>query len=335
MAREFSRGMRQRLAIARAFIHRPALLLLDEPFTSLDDRAVAVLQTLLQEARKRWMHHHHVDAPDPRSDGTGVPCRAARTRQDRLHWPANSGDGGRPWLALPPVRRSGVLRYGLQSAFFIAAKDLRTEIRTKESLNAAVSFALVILVLFSFSFDLGQEELHSISGGLLWLVYAFAGALIINRGFARELPNDCLDVLIASPVPGWSIFLGKAVAGFVLMMAVEMIALPLFGVFYNVRWQGQFWAILLVTAMATWGIAVVGTAFSAVTVNVRLRELMLPVVLYPILIPLLIGATELTGALLNGESIFGDNNAWLKLLVVFDLIYTSLAVFLIEFILVM
>lgn len=226
------------------------------------------------------------------------------------------------------------MNYGLASAWSIAWKDLQTEIRTKESLNAAVSFSLVVLVLFSFAFDLGREELLSISGGLLWLVFVFAGALIVNRSFARELPNDCLDVLIASPVPGWSIFLGKAIAGFVLMMIVELISLPVFGVFYNIHWAATFPQIFLVMLLATWGIAVVGSAFSAVTVNVRLRELMLPVVLYPILIPLLTGAMTLTGALLNGETVFGDNNAWLRLLIVFDLIYTSLAVFLIEYILV-
>ena len=93
-------------------------------------------------------------------------------------------------------------------------KDLRTEFRTKESSTPALSFALVILVLFSFAFDLGREELYAISGGLLWLVYPFAGALIVNRSFARELPNDCLDVLIASPAPGWAIFLGKSIAAF-------------------------------------------------------------------------------------------------------------------------
>ena len=226
------------------------------------------------------------------------------------------------------------MNYGLASAWSIAWKDLQTEIRTKESLNAAVSFSLVVLVLFSFAFDLGREELLSISGGLLWLVFVFAGALIVNRSFARELPNDCLDVLIASPVPGWSIFLGKAIAGFILMMIVELISLPVFGVFYNIDWAAAFPQIFLVMLLATWGIAVVGSAFSAVTVNVRLRELMLPVVLYPILIPLLTGAMTLTGALLNGDTVFGDNNAWLRLLIVFDLIYTSLAVFLIEYILV-
>jgi heme exporter protein B len=223
-----------------------------------------------------------------------------------------------------PVKR------GLMAALAVAGKDLRTEWRTKESLNASVSFALVILVLFSFAFDLDREEKLAISGGLLWLVYAFAGALIVNRSFAREIPNDCLDVLISSPAPGWAIFLGKAFACFLLLMLVELISLPIFGLFYNINWTGSFFSLLLVIALATWGITVVGTAFSAVTVNVRLRELMLPVLLYPLLIPLLIGAMELTTGLLNGNAVMSD----IRLLIAFDAIFTSLAIYMIDFILV-
>jgi heme exporter protein B len=222
------------------------------------------------------------------------------------------------------------MKRGLMAALAIAGKDLRTELRTKESINASVSFSWVILVLFSFAFDLDREEKLAMSGGLLWLVYAFAGALIVNRSFAREVPNDCLDVLIASPAPGWAIFLGKAVACFALLMTVELISLPVFGLFYNINWTKAFFPLLLVIALATWGITVVGTAFSAVTVNVRLRELMLPVLLYPLLIPLLIGAMEMTTGLLNGNAVFSD----IRLLIVFDVIFTSLAVYLIDFILV-
>ena len=216
------------------------------------------------------------------------------------------------------------------AALTIAGKDLRTEWRTKESLNASVSFALVILVLFSFAFDLDREERLAISGGLLWLVYAFAGALIVNRSFARELPNDCLDVLIASPAPGWAIFLGKAIACFFLLVIVELVSLPIFGLFYNINLTASLLSLLLVIALATWGITVVGAALSAVTVNVRLRELMLPVLLYPLMIPLLIFAMELTTGLLNGNAVMSD----LRLLIVFDVMFTSLALYLIEFILV-
>jgi heme exporter protein B len=227
------------------------------------------------------------------------------------------------------------VRRGLVAALAIARKDLRTELRTKESLNASASFALVILVLFSFAFDLDREELYAISGGLLWLVYSFAGAMIVNRSFARELPNDCLDVLVASPAPGWSIFLGKAVAAFALLIAVELISLPVFGLFYNIRWMGVFWPLFAIMTLATWGMTVVGTGLSAPTVNVRLRELMLPALLYPLLIPVLIAAMQLTTALLSSERVTLASDSEMRLLIVFDIVYTSLALYLIEFILVL
>src|SRR3954453_17452081 len=128
----------------------------------------------------------------------------------------------------------------------IMVKDLRAELRTKEAVNASLSFALVVLLLFSFAFDPSEETTREISGGLLWIVFAFAGTLLLNRSFARELGNDCLDALISAPIPGSALFLGKALANFVLVMAVELIALPLFGIFYNVKWTSQFWQLMLV-----------------------------------------------------------------------------------------
>jgi heme exporter protein B len=224
------------------------------------------------------------------------------------------------------------VKQGLLSALFIARKDLRTEFRTKEALNASVSFSLVVLMLFSFAFDLGREEFYDISGGLLWLVYVFAGALIVNRSFVREVPNDCLDVLIASPMPAWALFLGKVMASFVLLLIVELVSLPVYGLFNNLQWVHAFWGLFGVMILASWGIAVTGVAFSAVTVNVKLRELMLPVLHYPLLIPLLIGAMQVSTALIKGEA--SDIMQELRIVIVFDLIFTSLALYLIEFILV-
>ena len=208
--------------------------------------------------------------------------------------------------------------------------------RTKESLNASASFALVILVLFSFAFDLDREEFYAISGGLLWLVYSFAGALIVNRSFARELPNDCLDVLIASPAPGWAIFLGKALAAFFLLMIVEAdLAAGLRPVLQHSLDRHLSGRCSLVMLLATWGITVVGAAFSAVTVNVRLRELMLPVLLYPLLIPLLIARHGHDHRAAQRRACSRPiSDLYLRLLIVFDVIYTSLALYLIEFILV-
>ncbi len=222
----------------------------------------------------------------------------------------------------------------LRQVATVAAKDLRSELRTKEALNASLSFALVILLLFSFAFDPTSEMTREISGGLLWLVFAFAGALILNRSFARELENDCLDALIASPVPAPALFLGKVAANYLLLLGIEIVCLPVFGVFYNVRWAQQPLWLLLVLLLASWGIAVVGTVFSALTVNLRLRELMLPMLVYPMLIPCLMAAMQLTTPLLAGQPVEGDLLAWLRMLVGFDIIFTALAVMLIDTVLI-
>src|ERR1051326_4415801 len=192
----------------------------------------------------------------------------------------------------------------------VAIKDLRAEIRTKEAVNASFAFALVILLLFSFAFDPEAETTKEISGGLLWIVFAFAGTLILNRSFAREIPNDCLDALISAPIPGWVLFLGKTLANFVLVLAMELVSLPLFGIFYNVRWTRQFPQLMMVLLLATWGLTVIGTIFSALTVNIRLREVMLPLLTYPIVVPALMGAMKLTTGLVSGNPIAGDDVTW-------------------------
>jgi heme exporter protein B len=221
-----------------------------------------------------------------------------------------------------------------RQVWLVAAKDLRAELRTKEAINASLSFALVILLLFSFAFDPTSDQTREISGGLLWIVFAFAGALILNRSFARELVNDCLDALVASPLSSAALFLGKCLANVTLLVAVELVCLPVFGVFYNVRWTRRFWPLLLVLALGTWGLTVVGTMFSALTVNLRLRELMLPTLVYPLMIPGLMAAIQLTTALIAGQPLAGDLYNWLKLLVGFDIIFTALAVGLVDTVLV-
>lgn len=222
----------------------------------------------------------------------------------------------------------------LRLALAIAAKDLRSELRSKETVNASLSFALVILLMFSFAFDPGSEQVREIAGGLLWLVFAFAGTLILNRSFARELVNDCLDALIASPASGAQIFFGKCLANYVLLVIVECVCLPIFAVFYNVRLPKSLALLFLVMLLGTWGITVIGTLFSAMTVNLRLRELMLPTLIYPILIPALMGAIELSRILIAGEAVGPDNQLWFRLLVAFDVIFTMLALALVETVLV-
>ena len=222
----------------------------------------------------------------------------------------------------------------LRLVFVIMAKDLRAELRTKEAINASLAFALVILIMFSFAFDPQEETTREISGGLLWIVFAFAGTLILNRSFARELPNDCLDALIAAPVSGPVLFLGKALANYVMVLAVEAVALPVFTIFYNVRIAQQLPALILVMLLATWGMTVIGTVFSALTVNIRLREVMLPMLTYPILVPVLMSAMRLSAALVMGQEIAGDNEAWFKMLIGFDVMFTAVSLVLMETVLV-
>lgn len=216
----------------------------------------------------------------------------------------------------------------------IAGKDLRSEMRTKEALNASVAFSVVILVLFSFAFDPSSEQLQEFSGGLLWLVFSFAGALVLNRSFARETQNDCLDALVAAPLPASALFLGKTLANFAMLMTIEVISVPVFGLFYDVHWVGMFWSMLLVVVLGTWALTVIGTFFSALTVNLRMRELMLPTLVYPLMIPALMSAMTLTTDLLNGTPLAGDNLIWVKVLVGFDVIFTLLSLMMIDIVLV-
>ena len=224
----------------------------------------------------------------------------------------------------------------LRQSLTIAAKDLRSEMRTKEALNASLAFSVVIFLLFSFAFDPGNLaiDINEFSGGLLWLAFAFAGALALNRSFARELQNDCLDALVASPVPPGALFLGKALANFALILAVELVSLAVFAVMYDVRIQPQFGWLMVVMLLTTWAITVIGTAFSALTVNLRLRELMLPILTYPFLIPPLMSAILLTTDLLGGKPIGSDNMIWVRVLVAFDVIFSLLAVVFIDIVLV-
>jgi heme exporter protein B len=221
-----------------------------------------------------------------------------------------------------------------RQVFVITAKDLRAEMRTKEAINASLAFALVILLLFSFAFENSDNSMRDNLGGLLWIVFAFAGTLVLNRSFARELPNDCLDALVAAPISGAALFLGKALANYVLVLGVELVSLPVFGIFYDVRWAQQFPQLLLVLLLGTWALTVIGTMSSALTVNIRLREVMLPMLTYPILVPALLGAMQLTSPLIVGTPIGPDTVTWLKMLIGFDVIYTSVSLFLVETVLV-
>ena len=221
----------------------------------------------------------------------------------------------------------------LRQAFVVTRKDMRAELRTKETLNAAVSFSISVLLLFSFALDPTPDQTMEIGGGVLWMIFLFAGTLVFNRSFARELPNDCLDALVASPASSAAIFLGKCFAGFSMMLIVEVLSLPVFQLFFGGRVFGHPLELTATLLLATWSVTIMGTTFSALTVNLRLRELMLPVLVYPMLLPAMLASFKLLTMLVAGESI-GEDSQWLRVLFGFDLIFTSLALALADSILV-
>lgn len=214
----------------------------------------------------------------------------------------------------------------LADAWTVAAKDLRCELRDKQVLNAAISFALVVLLMFSFTFDPNTNVgIRSLSGGLLWVVYLFAGVLVLNRSFARETANDCLAALVAAPLSGDSLFLGKTVSSWLLILAVELISLPVFGIFFDVNWVPQAGRLLPVLALGTWSFASVGTTFGAVTANNRMRELMLPLLVLPFCLPALVACMSVTWGILDPSAV-SEIGPWVRLLIGFDVIYTLLGV---------
>jgi len=210
-------------------------------------------------------------------------------------------------------RPSGITRATL-------VKDLRLEWRSKDAINAMLFFALLVVVIFSFSFDPTAEESRHIAGGLIWVAFLFAAVVALNQTWARELRNQVLDAYRVSPAPPNSLFLAKAVGNFIFVTVLEMLMAPLFVIFYNLRVLGSFPQLLLLTMLGTWALVVNGTFFAAMSLRTRSREIMLPLLLFPISIPAVIGMVNGTTAILTGEE---SALFWIVLLATYDMVFTT------------
>jgi heme exporter protein B len=206
-------------------------------------------------------------------------------------------------------------------------KDLRLEWRSKDAINSMLFFSLLVVVVFSFSFDPTAEESRRIAGGLIWVSFLFAAVVALNQTWARELRNQVLDAYRVSPAPANALFLAKAIGNFVFVGVLEAIMTPLFMVFYNLRPLGPAWELVVVAALATWALVVNGTFFAAISIRTRSREVMLPLLLFPISIPALYAMVAATTAILAGDA---SPNYWLKLLGVYDVVFTIACLLLFE-----
>jgi heme exporter protein B len=217
-------------------------------------------------------------------------------------------------------------------AWVILWKDVATERRRKETLNALVFFSLLLLFVFQFTLGGDRERLQSALPGLLWLGFILSGLLALGRSFLVERENDCLEGLLLGAGDKSAIYVGKLAGNLTMMAVVEAIVLALFGVFFNVDVWTALPGLLLVAALGTIGLAAMGTIFAAMTAQVRARELLFPVLLLPLQVPLLLGTVKATEAVLGGEPLSAVAH-WLSLLGAADVIYVVVGILTFEFIL--
>jgi len=210
------------------------------------------------------------------------------------------------------------------------AKDLRLEWRSKDAINSMLFFALLVVVVFSFSFDPNAEESRQIAGGLVWVAFLFAAVVALNQTWARELRNQVLDAYRVSPAPANSLFLAKALGNFIFVAVLEMLMTPLFIMFYKLRPLGPSWQLLPIAVLGTWAIVVNGTFFAAMSLRTRSREIMLPLLLFPVTIPALLAMVNATTAILTGEL---SAKFWIVLLTTYDVVFTIACLLLFDLVL--
>ena len=210
----------------------------------------------------------------------------------------------------------------LQKVLAIVHKDIIAELRTKEMFSSMFVFALLVIVIFNFAFELRVANVKQVAPGVLWVTFTFAGMLGLNRSFILEKDKGCLEGLLLAPVDRSAIYFGKMLGNLIFMSVVEAIVLPIFWALFNPPLFSP--ALILVIVLGTVGFAGVGTLFSAIAVHTRAREVMLPILLFPIVVPLMIAAVKITGGLLDGQPLSEMRN-WLNLLVGFDVIFLTVS----------
>jgi heme exporter protein B len=213
---------------------------------------------------------------------------------------------------------------GWRRISLLVAKDWLIEWRSREGFTVMFFFAVVMLFLFHFSLHPDRDNTNALAPGLLWLAFIFTGVLGLSKSFQSEQLNDCLEQLLLIPGDRGNIYLGKLVGNVTTMFAVELLVIPLFALFFRIDlWDGLL-SLLAVALLGTIGFAAIGTLFSALTANIRAREVLFPLLLFPLVVPVIIGAVTATGILLAGGTL-GEAGGWLKLLGVFDIIFLTIA----------
>lgn len=222
------------------------------------------------------------------------------------------------------------MRY-LHKVWAIVWKDIVAELRTKEMLSAMFVFAVLVIVVFNFAFDLrvSGERVRQVAPGALWVAFAFAGVLGLNRAFVMERDRGCLEGLLLAPVDHTAIYFGKMFSTVLFMLVVEALMLPVFTAFFGVSLFDP--RLIVIIVMGTVGFASVGTVLSAMTAQTRAREVLLPILLLPVAAPVLIAAVKATAGILDGLTM-GEIALWWQLLLAFSIIFPAVAFMTFDFV---
>lgn len=201
-------------------------------------------------------------------------------------------------------------------------KDLRAEWRSRELISAMLVFALLVILIFNFALELESTVRANVTAGILWVTFTFAGQLGLNRSMAVEKDRGCLDGLLLAPVDRSAIYLGKMLANWVFALLVALIVLPVYSILYNTNLFIP--GLLLTVLLGTEGYVAVGTLLSSMAVQARTRDILLPILLFPVVIPVVIAAVKATGGYLQGLDML-EIQPWISLLIAYDVIFTTVA----------
>lgn len=202
----------------------------------------------------------------------------------------------------------------------IVYKDIIAELRTREVTFSVLVFSLLIIVVFNFAFGVDQPTMETVAPGVLWIAFAFAGVLALNRTFIPEKENGCLEGILSCPVSREDIFLGKMLSSLIFMLFVEVVTLPVFALLFNLPVLSL--QIITITILATVGFVAVGTLFSALAVNTRAREMILPILFLPVTVPVIISAVKASEIALAGGG-WGELATWILIIVAFDAVFVT------------